>query len=113
MDTVPENLSQEINQLRSDLLSEIASLKDEVVKLQEIQKENNKKLLKMDSHIDFIDSVYTSVRKPLYYISSKVNYLLGNEEKLPEYYDEYLASKERNLSQDEINMICLKIPKQI
>jgi len=41
---------------------------------------------KMGEHIDFVDSVYETLKKPLEFVSSKVNYISSNNEvkKLPD-----------------------------
>ena len=35
---------------------------------------------KMSDHIDFIDQVYETVRTPLHYICSNINYIIGDVE---------------------------------
>jgi len=48
---------------------------DKIIKIFEKDIEENCR--KMSGHIDFVESVYTTVRSPLSYICSKVNRLTG------------------------------------
>jgi hypothetical protein len=48
---------------------------DKIIKIFEKDIEENCR--KMSGHIDFVESVYTTVKSPLSYICSKVNHLTG------------------------------------
>jgi len=49
---------------------------DKIIKIFEKDIEENCR--KMSGHIDFVESVYTTVKSPLSYICSKVNHLTGS-----------------------------------
>ena len=44
-------------------------------KLEKLETSN----VKMDEHIDFINSVYSRVQRPLYWVCDKVNYMKGQK----------------------------------
>ena len=61
-----------------DLEEKISCLEEKIdtlIKLLENVKEDTGK---MSNHIDFIDNVYTKVRKPLFWICDKVNSIKDN-----------------------------------
>ena len=72
---------EELKHLRKD----IQNLTQEVLKLQKI-------CSRMDNHISFINSVYSSVRTPLEYIRQKFNYFVSYD--IPSKNDRSLPLKE-------------------
>lgn len=63
-----------------ELTTEILKLKQEVLKLKEVIidlskniKSMNESTSRMDNHIDFVENTYETLKKPLNYITDRVN----------------------------------------
>ena len=78
-----KNLEEKVNQLNISL-KEIDQKIDIIINI--LNKDVKDKCNKMGEHIDFVDSVYETLKKPLEFVSSKVNYISSNNEvkKLPD-----------------------------
>lgn len=66
----------------ADVKQELADVKQELVNVRQELSDINKKLdiiiagsQKLDRHIDFVEQVYSVVKKPLYYFVNKINYI--------------------------------------
>ena len=57
---------------------------------------------KMESHIDFIERVYTNVKSPMGYLVDKVNYMFGrSSSNLPE-IENVASSQQQNLQSQQV-----------
>jgi predicted nuclease with TOPRIM domain len=63
-----------------DITKEIVELKQEVLQLKKVIEELSKNIKsmnastsRMDSHIDFVEGTYETLRRPLNYIANRVN----------------------------------------
>lgn len=61
-----------------DLEKKVISLEEKIDKLIDIIKNVKEDTGKMSTHIDFIDTVYTKVKMPLFWICDKVNSIKDN-----------------------------------
>jgi predicted nuclease with TOPRIM domain len=61
----------------ADLRNEIAELRGDVKELVQEVKRLNKTSNRMDDHITFVNSVYTTVRQPFSYILGNVYRVMG------------------------------------
>lgn len=69
---------QKLDKKMDLLMKKMDILEDKIQNIESILTNDiSKKCDKMESHIDFIDNVYTSVQKPLGYLCGKVNSMVG------------------------------------
>ena len=79
LDEIMEKLDQ--LEIRMKLIEDqLSFIIDTEEKLEETIKENTKDCKKMSNHIDFVNNVYTSLRSPLNFITSRFT---SNQEELP------------------------------
>lgn len=65
---------ENINERLDSLDTKINTLETKMDKILNLLEENvNKNCQKMGEHIDFVENVYTNVKKPLEYVCGKVN----------------------------------------
>jgi len=74
-------------------MSEIHELRKEVQELKEIILKLNQTCSRMDNHIDFVETVYASIRLPLEYIRKRLSFLTEESQvtSLVEYHPVYDA----------------------
>ena len=67
-----------------DITKEIVELKQEVLQLKKVIEELSKNIKsmnastsRMDSHIDFVEGTYETLRRPLNYITDRVNGMIS------------------------------------
>lgn len=58
----------------NELLIEIRKLREDIKNLEKNQSETN---LVLRNHISFIESVFDKLKKPLFFVMDKVNYLMN------------------------------------
>lgn len=69
-----KTLFERLDKLETD----ISELTQSMQELKDIMKKDiTPKCSKMESHIDFIEEVYATVKSPLYFICNKVNRMTG------------------------------------
>jgi len=70
---VLENMNTELEKLRE----EITEMKDEIKNLAEEVGKLTRTCSRMNSHINFVNGVYSTVRKPADYLLGQVRYWMG------------------------------------
>lgn len=62
---------------------ELKEIKEELMEMKEILKSLQKSGEKMDNHIDFIEKIYTSLRRVLFFLKTNIEkVILGSEDHL-------------------------------
>ncbi len=67
------NLAKEVKELQV----EVIGLRSDIQKLTHIMESNATACQRMDSHIDFVEGVYETVKGPMEYVVGSVNGLMG------------------------------------
>ena len=57
------------------LENKVDNLSDQIIELKNIISEMTKTTCRMDDHISFVEATYDTLKKPLDFFKSKVNYL--------------------------------------
>ncbi len=75
---------EDIKIILMDILNRLDKIEEQLNKMNTIQEEVKKSTLNMDNHIEFINDIYDNVKKPLSYVSNKINNYMDYSSKLRE-----------------------------
>lgn len=68
---------KELSEKIIELKQEVTQLKDIIEDLSKNIKTMNVSTSRMDSHIDFVEDTYETLKRPLHYITNKVNGIMS------------------------------------
>jgi hypothetical protein len=63
-----------------EIQQDISQIKNDISKINTTLNQMNTSCQNMDTHINFIDGVYTNIRKPTDFLLQKVNLMMGRQD---------------------------------
>ena len=74
---------EDIKLILNDIINRLDRIEERIIHLEQKQEEIKESTHNMDSHIQFIENVYDNVKKPLSYVTHKINNFILTALKYP------------------------------
>jgi len=64
--------------MEKEILESIHKIEERLTRIEELLQKNSDDCIKMTNHINFVHTIYDTLRTPLGYITNRINCMLGS-----------------------------------